>query len=267
MLEPPANSTGSRNCLALSELRILAVFRQSAYHCSIGPLAKPPGGSATGFVSGFQPFRAVKMNEMNEREGPAQEQEKVDDDEGIVLLPLVAPLAALSSSFVVGVSGEPLKTVATPVGGHGCIHVELVGRPGWTASGAWSDDGRELLLVDTRSRQLLRYTSDGQMLGARGSMADAPVVDRSPLMIERNGGAHDGELRSLRAHLGALSIRLSAAYVRGSNPGQHVEAGLRNNIAIGHICEASEATGRILLNPLCRASTGHKGRARGRPKE
>lgn len=47
-----------------------------------------------------------------------------------------------------------------------CRQVDFSARPAWTISGAWAQNGGSLLIVDALNSKVLRYSTDGKLLGA-----------------------------------------------------------------------------------------------------
>jgi len=62
--------------------------------------------------------------------------------------------------------GVLLPLSHTGAGSSACRRIVLAQRPGQVSSMVWDPDGRELVLTDVTTRQLLRYSPGGALLGA-----------------------------------------------------------------------------------------------------
>jgi hypothetical protein len=65
----------------------------------------------------------------------------------------------------------------------GCERIDLRPAPRWSLSGAWSEDGLELLLVDVFGPSIRRYASDGRYLGEAARPASGPLSYSHPTEI------------------------------------------------------------------------------------
>ena len=82
---------------------------------------------------------------------------------------------------------SPGKSEAAPASSEACAPYLLTRRPGWTTSGAWR--GSELLLADTRTKRLLRYSQTGQWLGDGPEAIESELENFFPngVRAKRNG--------------------------------------------------------------------------------
>lgn len=89
------------------------------------------------------------------------------------LVSLVAPAEAVPP-----VSGAASRSAASE-----CRRVALSPRPGWVSSGAWMENGTELVVADARSRQVLSFDAQGKGFTARPQKLTRALEDSSPARI------------------------------------------------------------------------------------
>lgn len=87
---------------------------------------------------------------------------------GSGLVSLVAPAEA----------DPPVSSVASS-----CRHVNLSPRPGWVSSGAWTENGTELVVADARSRQILSFDARGKGFTAKPHKLSRALESFSPARI------------------------------------------------------------------------------------
>jgi hypothetical protein len=137
----------------------------------------------------------------------------------IVLLAAVALLSAVVGPLTAFAEDAPPTAVVTPVGKLGCVRAQLLERPVWTTSGAWRNEGAELLLADAFTHRLLRYTADGRTLGALPGPVGAAIANLAPTMLKADETT--GELLALiRGEEGYGLLSVAAGRRGAAGPGQ-----------------------------------------------
>ena len=90
---------------------------------------------------------------------------------------LLALVVSVASSWAQPASIRSRSTAES------CERRQLTPGPGWTVSGAWTSDGKDLLLVDTKSKRVLRYSGDGKPQGSIPATESARLENFSPARI------------------------------------------------------------------------------------
>lgn len=121
------------------------------------------------------------------------------------MLPALLRFSVLGVALVSVTTAQPAhpQVVRSPPSSRECGLVALRRQAHWVTTGAWSADGRELLLADARDRAVLRYKDTGEFRGLLLGALGETERRNKPVRIASNGSTLIAELE----HLHFLRLR------------------------------------------------------------